>query len=128
MKYILALLVVLVTPEVCAANVLNEEPPEALTIVEPVLLAASSFLAVHNGRFIEKRSLFWSCLGMAMGTATLALSTSDAMHVPALTAVCGTATFFISFARLPRPAGRDTPSRAAGLEMGWRSAQFVVRF
>jgi hypothetical protein len=128
MKRALAILLLLVTPSVCPGTVLESDPPAALTIVEPALLAASAFVTVYNGRFIEKRSLLWSCLGMAIGTMTLASSTSEVMPAPALTVAFGAASFFVSLARLPRPMGVDTPPRRVGLEMNWRTAQLVVRF
>lgn len=128
MKRALAILLLLGTPSVCPGTVLESDPPAALTIVEPVLLAASSFVTVYNGRSIGKRSLFWSCLGMAIGTMTLASSTSELTSIPALTATFGAASFFVSLARLPRPMGVDAPPRRVGLEMNWRAAQLVVRF
>ena len=128
MKKALAILVFLATPNVCPADVLESDPPAALAIAEPALLAASSFVTIYNGRLIGKRSLLWSCLGMAVGTATLALSTSEDVSVPAVTAVFGTACFFVSLARLPRPAIAEAPQRTTGLQIGHRTAQLVVRF
>ena len=128
MKRTLACLIFLATPNVCPATVLESDPPAAFVIAEPVLLAASSFVTIYNGRFIEKRSLLWSCLGMAVGTVTLAFSTSDLLPVPAMTAAAGAACFLVSLARLPRPEVADTRPRTTRLEIGWRTAQLVVRY
>lgn len=127
MKRTLAILFLLATPKVCPATVLVSEYPTALEIAEPLLLLAGSFVTVYNGRHIQKPSLLWSCLGMAVGTVTIAFSTSEVLPV-GVTAAFGTASFILGFARLPRPVVSDTRSRTTSFEVGWRMARLVMRF
>ena len=128
MKRALVILIFLASPGVCSADVMTSEPPRALVVAEPVLLVSSLLVTVYNGRFIERRSLFWSCLGMAIGTVTIGLSGSEDASLPVLTAVFGTASFFVSVARFPRLGDVEEPSRTTGLEIGSRGAQLVVRY
>ena len=128
MRRTLAILVLLTSPSVCLADVGRYEPPRGLVVAEPVLLVTSFLVTAYNGLSIERRSLFWSCFGMAIGTATLAISTNDDTSLPVLTAVFGTTSFFVSVARFPRFGDAEGASRTTGLGIGSRGAQLVVRY
>jgi hypothetical protein len=129
MKRTLAILVFLASPSVCPADVgTSEPPPRAFVVAEPVFFMSSLLVTVYNARFIERRSLFWSCLGMAVGMATIGLAASEDASIPVLTAVSGTASFFLSVARFPRLGDVERPPRTTALEVGSRGAQLVVRY
>jgi hypothetical protein len=125
MKWLVTCLVLAVTPIASSATVAKSP---SLLAAEPILLTSSAFITVYNLNHFKTPSLFWSGVGIAVGTLTLVLSTADAAAIPVADAVLGAMSILVGLARFPRAEVGRSPGHATGFHVGWRSARFTVRF